>query len=238
MSPNLHYFLPWLQYALCIQQTGDNISKDMLYSALLGKKVFSFKSSIISSRTCSPSFSDALKMGFLSVAWERLRGWLFSAFFRKLTVSWSGILQRFVFTADKHRFVTWEDGLHPRQPEGLSNLCYWSQILTTSPQASLQAEHLCLAPSHLLKCIISLLSKPAPQQIPGYPETCTEIWDMAPAFRNHQQGAHGCSRTSWKVDPVEGGRRPWLKRSTALLPSASVLWVSTDILEPWGIFHL
>lgn len=45
----------------------------------------------------------------------------------------------------------------------------------------------CLAPSQFLKCVISSLSKPPPQHIPGSSREMHRDVGLSQAFRNHQQ---------------------------------------------------
>lgn len=60
-------------------------------------------------------------------------------------------------------------GLHPRLPEGLPGLWPWSVLLTHSRRLHCTQNTVCQAPSRFLRCIMSLLSKPAPQYMPGSP---------------------------------------------------------------------
>ena len=147
-------------------------------------------------------------MGFSSVIWQILGGWLFCAFSRKLTLSRSDDLLRFAFTAD--RFCNM--GGLASTPGNLraSLACVVGPVFSLHlPQTSLQAKHLLPSSFPLLKVCHLFTVKTSTaahtRTFPGNagrPGTCLKLLEIP------SRASHRCSRISWKVDPAAGGRPP------------------------------
>lgn len=94
-----------------------------------------------------------------------------------------------------------------------------------------------LAPSHLLKCVVSLLSKPTLKYTPESPRKIHRDLEHVSNFQK-SPAPHRCSRIFWKVD-LAAGSRP----SVAMWAPRFCLWVPVSCesqLTPWSlaVFHL
>nr|XP_035979544.1 uncharacterized protein LOC118555508 isoform X2 [Halichoerus grypus] len=186
-------------------------------------------------RSCSPSFSDVLRMGFSPGTWGRSGGWLFSAFLRKLTVSLSTSLLRSVLIADKHRarneggLATTAGGLRAASACGVGPLSS-----RRAPHTSWRAEALWPSAFALLRVSRLFTRRTSSTVHSSTAQGNTGRLGLCPQLPEISSSApHRCSNTSWQVDPAaEGGPSMAASGSTALSPSARVLWPQLTTQNP------